>query len=81
MSKYRVLVKEISVCAYEVDTDSMVEALRLVSDGGGQVIGELEYHSTLDTDEWCIEKYNKEDKCIDFAEAEYVLDGTHKERM
>jgi hypothetical protein len=81
MNKYRVLVKELSVCAYEVEASSMEEAINKVADGGGDTDGFPEYHSTLNPDEWVVEKYDDNGECIDCVEAEYVLAGNYKEKV
>lgn len=53
---YIVRVREVHVQPYRILAETPEEALRLVADGGGDILeADLEYSHTLDPDTWTIE--------------------------
>lgn len=54
--KFKVVTKEIWEQEYLIEASSKEEAIELVANGNEQEVTPMEYHSTLDKDQWTIEE-------------------------
>ena len=52
MKTYYVERAEVYKQTIKVEANSVEEAISLVADDGGEIVGELEYSHTLDVDTW-----------------------------